>query len=83
MKRIILFRTTIFKEEKDKSDEGFVLVNKEIKEEKEDNNIIEEDNKENAMNISGISDENEFLYGKCPTYITDVFFGFVNDSIAF
>ena len=64
--KIILFRTTIFKEEKDKSDEGFVLVNKEIKEEKEekeDNNIIEEDNKENAMNISGISDENEFLYG--------------------
>ena len=56
--QVNLFRTSIFKEEKDKSDEGFIIIDKELKKtEKKENEGIE-------LNKDKISEENEYIYDK-------------------
>lgn len=65
--QIILFRTSIFKEEKEKSDDGFVVYDKEIKK-----NLINEEGKdkkntkeEGIQQITGEeNEENEIIYDK-------------------
>ena len=65
--QVILFRTSIFKEEKEKADDGFVVLDKEQKkieniEENDKNKNIEKE--EIKLNQSEELEENEFIYDK-------------------
>ena len=70
---MVLFRTSIFKEEKQKDDEGFIVIDKELKKnekndeikksEKEEIQLNEEPNKENELIYDKNKEEKGEIYG--------------------
>ena len=71
--QVVLFRTSIFKEEKQKDDEGFIVIDKELKKnekndeikksEKEEIQLNEEPNKENELIYDKNKEEKGEIYG--------------------
>ena len=65
---VILFKTSIFKDEKQKGDdEGFVILDKEVVKKdkiKEENKIEENNEKENEKLCKSDDEENEIIYDK-------------------
>ena len=59
----VLFKTTIFKEEKESKDDGFVVLDKEVKKSEKKDEIKESEKKEINLNNES-KEENEFIYDK-------------------